>query len=132
MDLTDFKPKSDSVTVTLKHPNTGEPLSYDDGKEFNITLHASHTKEFKESQQKNIDIWLNNSQKKNKKNPTLMEIEQATSEHYARITTSWDLLYNKAKPKLSVEKAKEIYMEYFWIRDQIQEALDDSVDFTTV
>ena len=133
MDLTDFKPKSDTVEVILRNPSTLEPLTHDDGKEFSITVAAQHTKEFKDSQQVNMDLWLNISEKsKKKKNPTLSQMEKATSEHLARITLDWDLLYNKEKPKLSLKKAEEIYSELPWIRDQIQEAIDDSVDFTTV
>lgn len=131
MDLTDFKPKSDTVEVILYNPSTEEPLTHDDGTEFSITVAAPHTKEFKDSQQLNMDMWLNLNQKsKKKKNPTLAQMEKATSEHLARITLSWDFKYDKDTPKLSLKRAEEIYTEMPWIRDQIQEAIDDSVDFT--
>ena len=132
MDLTDFKPKTDTIEVIIKNPSTEEPLKDDDGKEFTILVAAPHTGEFKESQQINMDMWLNKTQKGKKKNPTLVEIEKATSEHLARITKKWYLLYDKTQPKLTVEKATEIYSELFWIRDQIQEAIDESLDFTKV
>ena len=132
MDLTDFKPKTDTIEVILKNPSTDEPLTHDDGKDFYIIVAAPHTGEFKESQQVNMDMWLNKTQKGKKRNPTLVEIEKATAEHLARITKKWDFLYNKEKPKLTVDKATEIYTELFWIRDQIQEAIDESLDFTKV
>ena len=42
----------------------------------------------------------------------------------------WNITYNKEQPKFSVSKAKEIYSEVFWIRDQIEEAVSNSLDFT--
>jgi hypothetical protein len=132
MDLTDFKPKSDIIEVILKNPSTDEPLTYDDGTEFSIKVHAGHTKDFKESQQQNIDMWMSKSQKGKKKNPTLAEIESATIEHMARITVEWDFLHDKKKPKLTLDTARSIYSDISWIKDQIQEALEDSVDFTMV
>ena len=34
------------------------------------------------------------------------------------------------KPKYSADTAKEIYEQVFWIKDQIEEAVADSLDFT--
>ncbi len=43
---------------------------------------------------------------------------------------SGDITYNSEKPKLTVAKAKEVYSDIFWLRDQIEEALTESLDFT--
>lgn len=129
MDLSDLKPTSDTVTAYLYHPQTGEALEYDDGTQFTITVYAPHSKEYKESQQKNVDFF---QKRKTKDNPTLMEMENAVISHMARITTEWDFLYHDEKPKLTYEKAREIYTDLFWVRDQIQEALDSNQGFTTV
>ena len=115
MDLKNIKPKSDTIKVELYHPGTNEPLAYDDGKQFTVTLYAPHTKEFKASQQINVDKWMKMQEKNSKKKPTMAE---------------WDFLYDNKVPKLSVSKAVELYTELFWMKDQIQEALEDSVDFT--
>ena len=48
----------------------------------------------------------------------------------SKITSEWNITYNKEQPKLSVSKAKDLYDEVFWIKDQIEEALADSLDFT--
>jgi hypothetical protein len=48
MDLMDLKPKSDTIEVILKHPNTLEPLTNDDGSEMTVTVHAQHSKEYTE------------------------------------------------------------------------------------
>ena len=44
MDLINLKPTSDTVEVTLNHPNTGDALLNDDGTPMVIVLHANHSK----------------------------------------------------------------------------------------
>ena len=48
----------------------------------------------------------------------------------SKITVEWNITYGGEKPKLTVTKAKELYDEVFWIKDQIEGALADSLDFT--
>jgi hypothetical protein len=58
------------------------------------------------------------------------EIEDATLTLLSRVTASWDITYGGEKPKLTVAKARELYDQVFWIKDQIEGALADSLDFT--
>jgi hypothetical protein len=58
------------------------------------------------------------------------ELEEATLALLSKVTASWDITYGGEKPKLTVSKAKELYNEVFWIKEQIEEALADSLDFT--
>jgi hypothetical protein len=51
---------------------------------------------------------------------------------FCKSTSSWNITYGGKKPKFSVAVAKEVYQEVFWIRDQIEEAVANSLDFTTV
>ena len=57
-------------------------------------------------------------------------MEEATLTLLSKITASWDITYGGEKPKLTVAKAKELYDQVFWIKDQIEGALADSLDFT--
>ena len=66
----------------------------------------------------------------NKTDITAQEMEKATLDMLSKITSEWNITYNKEQPKLSVSKAKNLYDEVFWIKDQIEEALADSLDFT--
>ena len=47
-----------------------------------------------------------------------------------KVTKEWDITYGGEKPKLTSAKAKEVYTEVFWLRNQIEEALSESLDFT--
>ena len=127
MDLSDFLPKSETVDVVLRNPSTKEPLTFDDGKEFYITVYLPHTRESKESQQKSVDKW---QKRFNKVKPTLFDLEENAVEHLARITSGWEIMYKGKKPKLS--EATTVYTEVFWIKDQLQEALEEATDFMKV
>ena len=58
------------------------------------------------------------------------DIDRDTIDLLAKITKEWDITYGGEKPKLTLGKAKEIYSDVFWLRNQIEGALADNVDFT--
>ena len=130
MDLINLKPTSDTVEVTLVHPNTGVTLKNDDKTDMTITVYASHSKEHKSVLHEQTNKRLKAMQSGKKQEFTAQDIEEATLTLLSKITESWNLTYGGEKPKLTVAKAKEIYDEVFWIKDQIEGALADSLDFT--
>ena len=130
MDLMDLKPTSNTVEVALKHPNTGELLANDDKSPMTITLHASHSKEYKSAFHEQTNKRLKDMQEGKKTEVTAQDMEEATLSMLSKVTASWDITYNKKKPKLSVDVARDLYEEVFWIKDQLEEALADSLDFT--
>ncbi len=126
-----LKPTSDTVEVILKHPNTLDPLLNDDGSEMTVTLHASHSKEYKKIVHEQQDRRIKMMQKKAKSQISAQDIERDATDLLAKVTADWDITYGGEKPKLTVTKAKEVFTEVFWIREQIEEAFSDSMDFTT-
>jgi hypothetical protein len=131
MDLMNLKPTSDTVEVILKHPNTLDPLLNDDGSEMTVTLHASHSKEYKKIVHEQQDRRIKMMQKKAKSQISAQDIERDATDLLAKVTAAWDITYGGEQPKLTVTKAKEVFTEVFWIREQIEEAFSDSMDFTT-
>ena len=130
MDLMNLKPTSDTVEVTLTHPNTGATLKNDDKTPMTITVYASHSKEHKEVLHEQTNKRLKAMQGNKNTEITAQDMEEATLNMLSKITCEWNITYNKEQPKLSIAKAKQIYDEVFWIKDQIEEALADSLDFT--
>jgi len=61
---------------------------------------------------------------------TAQDMEEAGLTLLSKITAEWNITYGGEKPKLTVAKAKDLYDEVFWIKDQIEEALAESLDFT--
>ena len=130
MDLMNLKPTSDTVEVKLVHPNTGDTLKNDDKTDMTITVHASHSKEYKTALHEQTNKRLKSMQNGKNQDITAQDMEQSTLEVLSKITCSWNITYDKKSPKLSVSKAKDLYDEVFWIKDQIEEAIANSLDFT--
>ena len=129
MDLKDFAPKSDTVEVTVKHPVNGEPLTNKDGSDMVIVLHAPHSKVYKEAMYEQTNKRLNAAQKSGDMSLTAQDLEQASLELLSKATKSWDITYDDKQPKLTVAKAKAIYEELFWLKPQLEEALNNSQAF---
>ena len=132
MDLKDLTPNLDDIVVDLKHPATGDVLKNDDGTNMTITIFAPHSKEYKKAQHEQISKRLKKAQKSKSQDVDYSDIEEATLEVLAKTTKAWDITYGGEKPKLTVAKAKDLYEEVFWIKNQIEEVVNDSLDFTKV
>lgn len=132
MDLMDLKPKSDIIEVTIKHPNTLEPLTNEDGSEMTVTLHAQHSKEYRGVMHEQQDRRIKLMQKKGATtNYSAADIERDAIDLLSKCTKEWNITYGGETPKLTAAKAKEVYTEVFWLRSQVEEALTESLDFTT-
>lgn len=129
MDLKDLTPISDTVDVNIVHPTTLEPLLNDNSDPMVITMYAPHSKEYKAAVHEQTNKRLKQAQSKKKVDLTAEDIEDATLDLFAKTTKSWNITYDGEEPDFSVSKAKEIYSEVFWIRDQIDEAVSNSLSF---
>jgi len=132
MDLKDLTPNLNDVVVEIKHPSTGEVLKNDDGTAMTITILAPHSKEYKKLQHEQISKRLKKAQKNKSDDIDYSDIEKATLEVLAKATTAWDITYDGEKPELTVDKAGSLYEEVFWIRNQIEEVVTDSMAFMKV
>ena len=97
-----------------------------------ITVYAPHSKEYKAVLHEQTNRRLKQAQGKKKMEFTAEDLEASGIEVLCKSTCSWNITYGGKKPKFSVAVAKEVYQEVFWIRDQIEEAVANSLDFTTV
>ena len=132
MDLKNLTPTSDTIEVILVHPKTLEPLMNEGTKkrEMSITLHAPHSPEYKKLVHEQTDKRLAQLQKSKRVQISASDIEKSSIDILAKATKEWDITYDGESPKLSVAKAREIYSECFWIKDQLEEAINETLDFT--
>tara|TARA_R110002167_G_scaffold93936_1_gene251260 strand:- start:1954 stop:2352 length:399 start_codon:yes stop_codon:yes gene_type:complete len=130
MDLKDLTPKSDTIDVTLVHPNTGDELKNPDGSNMTICMYATHSPEYKKVMHSQTNKRIKAASKTNDLTMTSEDLESSTLEVLANTTKSWDITFSGEKPELTVKKAKEIYTEVFWIKVQLEGAVNDSLDFT--
>ena len=131
-DLNDLVPTSDTIDVVLKHPATGEILTNDDdSSEMTITVYAPHTKQYKSAIYKQANSRIKKAGGKIEDIEfDLEELEEAGIELFSTVTKSWNITFNGDKPKLTANKAKEIYEKIFWIRPQVEEAIASYTAFT--
>jgi len=129
MDLKDLTPKSDTIEVEIKHPITGEALKNDDGTPMTITLHATHSKEYKSVMHEQTNRRLKAAGTTGRVEITSEELEENTLEVLAKATKAWDLTFGGQKPKLTVDAAKELYTEVFWIKNQLDDGVSNSMGF---
>ena len=132
MDLKDLTPKTDTVEVLIRNPSTDEPLMNEDGTQMSIVMYATHTKEYKAEVHRQTNIKLKRMEKSGRMQVTAEDLEASAILHMAKVTKSWNITYDGEQPELTIDKAKEIYIDLPWAKAQIEEALADSVDFTNV
>ena len=130
MDLKDLTPKSDTIDVILLHPNTGEELTNPDGSNMTICMYATHSPEYKKVMHSQTNKRIKAATKGDDLTMTSEDLESSTLDVLANTTKSWDITFSGEKPELTIKKAKEIYTEVFWIKVQLEGAVNDSLDFT--
>ena len=133
MDLMNLIPTTDTIEVVLKHPNTYEPLLNNDGSEMTITVFAPHSKESKAAVHEQTNIRLKQMQAKGSRNTntiTAEELEKAAIKMLAKTTKAWNITFGGEQPKFTVDAAKKLYDDVYWVKDQIEEAVADSEVFT--
>tara|TARA_R110000851_G_scaffold97162_1_gene210716 strand:- start:62 stop:460 length:399 start_codon:yes stop_codon:yes gene_type:complete len=130
MDLKDLTPKSDTIDVTLVHPNTGDELKNPDGSNMTICMYATHSPEYKKVMHSQTNKRIKAATKGDDLTMTSEDLESSTLDVLANTTKSWDITFSGEKPELTIKKAKEIYTEVFWIKVQLDEAVTNSLDFT--
>ncbi len=126
MDLKDLTPKGDTVEVKIKHPISKAPLTNEDGTEMTITVYAPHTSQYKSELFAQANKRINSE---NDKPLSAEELEDSTITLYATATKEWNITYDGEQPKLTKEKAKSIYKEVFWIRDQLDQTVSNYLNF---
>jgi hypothetical protein len=132
-DLSDLKPNKETVEVILRHPRSGEPYPNDDGSEMTITVHAPWTKAYRSAGFKHANERLR-KRKGNKEDFdfTFEELEEAGIDLLVDVTIDWNITFGGEKPKFTAKKAKEVYTEIFWIKGQLEGAINEAGDFTNL
>lgn len=133
MDLKNFVPQSETITVELLSPMAPyEVIKNPDGSPMTIELYATHSKFYRSEMHEQTNKRIKQMSKKRNTSTdiTAQELESAGINLLAKMTKSWNITYGDEVPKLTVEKAEEIYTEVFWIRSQLEEALSEDLGFT--
>jgi hypothetical protein len=130
MDLKNLIPENETVTVTLKHPGNDATLQNEDKTDMTISFWLPHTKEAKKVQHEITNRRLKLMSRTKKMDLTAEDLEDISVESLAKTVSQWNITYGGEQPKLTVIKAKELFSEVFWIRNQVEEAVAEAMDFT--
>jgi hypothetical protein len=131
-DLNDLKPKSDTIEVLLRHPSTDEILTYAKGKdkvEMSISIYNPYSAAYKAAIHAQTNKRLVKAAKNRKSTYTAEELDRASLDLLVAITAGWDIFIGGEAPKFTVDKAKEVFETFPWIRDQLDEAMNDTAAF---
>ena len=131
-DLNNLKPKSDVIEVTLLHPSTLEPLPTGQGDYMKVEVFASHSKEYKSVMHEQTNKRIQKAQKNKKAVFTSEELEGSVLEILSKVTKSWNIVLDGDVPKLTTNSAMEVYQNYPWIKEQVEEAINDNTSFLKV
>jgi hypothetical protein len=127
MDLKDLTPTSETIEVKIVHPTTRELFLNDDESPMSVEVYAPHTKNYKTAVYKQASARM----KVSKGDDIDFEaLENASIDLLAGITKSWNITYDGKKPKLTEAKAKEVYDTVFWLKMQVEEAINTFEVFT--
>lgn len=134
-DLSDFTPSSDEIVVTLKNPKDQTVLTNDsDQSEMTWTLYAPHTKEYKKVMYDYTDARVKKMRTPDGKfDPNQISMAETDEENLKQlvdVTKGFNLDRNGERLKFSKTKAKEVLDQFFWIKPQLEEALETYEVFT--
>jgi hypothetical protein len=123
MDLKDLIPDDTPIVVELKHPSTGEPLG------MTITVASRYSEVYEDYLYTKVQERIDRGEAEDKK-MSLKELQEENRKMCATLTLDWTIKFDGKKPKLTTDKALEIYSKLKWITPQIEEALAAKEDFT--
>lgn len=123
MDLNDLdvrKAADEGADLQLEHPVTGEPL------DVTIRLLGSDSAAYRNAVKRIAE------RRRGQKRQTLDEMEQQAAELMASITVGWANLERDGKPvDFSHDAAQQVYIDFPWIREQVDQFVTDRANFFT-
>lgn len=123
-------PENQKAVLELMHPQSYSPLTDDDGNVASITLHGPDSNEQKKARRKWMDKALNNGAKRKKMNISSEQIEAQAIDILVAATADWSNIgYEGEDLDCTPENVRKIYTEVPFIREQVDEFINDRSNF---
>ena len=132
MDLNELKVQEDGKRLDLRHPSTGEILTYGekDEKTMYLVIGSSDSETYKKSQRKIIDRRLKQQQKFRQVRMTAAQFEEEAMFSLAEVTYNGRVFLKGAEVQITPGVvALDLYKNYSWIREQANDFLEDRGNF---
>lgn len=128
MDLSQFETGSEGEWLELLHPTTGEILRDDDGKEAKILLVGKDSDEYRKAQRAATQRRLKSRSKKNVIDAESLEREAV--EVLIACTKDWQGIGDKGEDlPCEPSNVRRVYSTYLWLREQVDEFVEDRGNF---
>lgn len=127
-DLGNLGKVKETGTLVLHHPETDETLYDDDGNEMYVELYGQDSKQYKQitNAQQNRNI---QKMQRGKRGMTAEQMEANALEILAGCTVSWNIVINGEKPECDEATVKQVYTDYPWLREQVDNFIYDRTNF---
>lgn len=102
-----------TAVFELKHPGTREPIIGDDGKPFTITFRSADHKEVVAKR----DARINDRLAHGGPVVTVDGLQKQTIDLLVDAAVSWNLVWKGEAPECTPQKAREIFTEAAWLRE---------------
>ena len=131
MDLKNLTTKQEGATLELRHPATGEKLTYgkDNDKIMHLILAGVDSDAYKKAQRKVADRRFKQQQKFRQVRLTSAMIEDEAIEILTAVTLGGKLFMDGKETTVDANNAGDIYREYPWIKEQADAFIEDRSNF---
>jgi hypothetical protein len=113
MDLSLYDFSTATAAMELKDPRDGKTICHDDGRPFTITLRSSDHRDVVKASHRLLDESIG------ARRQTATAIIERTAKLCAAATETWDIVLNGKCPECTVVSAQQLYLDYPWIREQV-------------
>lgn len=118
---------SRGATMELRNPATGETLYSDGGEPVSITVLGSDSSEYRKRLRSAANGRINSRKKQ-----TIEQLEQDGIGLLVAVTTGWrNIVVEGQNLEFSPEEARRLYEKYPWIREQVDEFVNERANFLT-
>ena len=132
MDLSKLDMKeaaSRGALMVLRHPASGEELRADDGSDMCIELLGMDSPEYRQL----IRAAASRNVSRGRKRPSPELLEQEAITLLAGVTKGWSgIVVDGENLSFSQEAAKQLYTDYAWIREQVDEFVGERGNFLMI
>ena len=130
MGLNDIGKVKETTDVELVHPATGETLLNEDGTAMTITVHGPYSSTYKAVSHAQQNKRLMKAQRTGGKlNLSAEEIEASSLDLLVKCTEAWNLTLDEKPEDFSQDKARQVYLEHPWVREQVDAVFGDTRAF---
>jgi len=131
LDVRDFQPKSDTLTVELTHPTQGGVLTNEDDSPWSVTFYAPHSKEYKEYLWSVSDKRIEESRSSSGASDfTAKDLDASGLDLLINTISEWSIPVDGSVKPYDKSVARELLEDIPWIRTQLERGVLDAQVFT--